>query len=90
MANPSPVTNAGSLVRPGSPWSNTSTVNRPGGSEGSGVSWDRYVPLELGRIQEDLGRRLAVGGSDEDGINNAVKPDRLERVAPSSTLVPVS
>ena len=41
MENPSPVTNAGSFVRPGSPWSNTRTLNRPGGAESRLVSWDR-------------------------------------------------
>ena len=46
--------------------------------------------VELGRIQEDLRRRLAVGGGEDDGINNAVKPDRRETRAPSTVLVPVS
>ena len=38
MEKPSPVNVAGSFVRPGSPWSKTRTVNRPGAADSRFVS----------------------------------------------------
>ena len=38
--------------------------------------------LEPGRIQEELSRRLAVGGGEGDGINNAVKPNLGSQLRP--------
>ena len=89
MEKLSPVISSREL--PGSPWSNTWTINRPFRAffETPGVCPEVGRCLELGR-REGLGRLLARGDArDEEGVHDAVEPDRRELGVPI-VLAPLS
>ena len=82
MEKPSPVISPREL--PGSPWSNTWTMNSavPRVLRDTGRLVLRSVrAFELGRVREGLSRLLARGDArDEEGVHDAVEPDRRELV----------
>ncbi len=99
MENPSPVM-TGTLRTPGSPWSNTTTVNRPGGLVSKLRVLGPVVALELGYRLGSMSAHVSAGSAGVSGlrssstrtfVHGAVEPQpREQHGAPGEYFVLVS